>query len=142
MYKYETAKKIEGRAIKFLVDKMDKSFKQMVVGQYSVADLIVKKNSKYFCAEVKSRTYGLEFFEKYGVAVEDYKLQKIKQIYHSNKLVLITITSEGYILRSVIDDNTEIQYKVCSKTTSFDNQNKVEKKFRVSKDFQVIGKLD
>lgn len=139
---YMQAKQKENKLIKSLVDRMDSSFEKVRITEYCPADLVVKKNNNYFCAEVKSRTYGIEFFKKYGVMVEDYKLNKVKELYKCDKLILFTITSDGYILRSVIDNETPISYKRCAKTTAFSNNNIVEKKFRISNQFNIIGEYD
>ena len=113
------------------------------IDRYSPADLIIKDSmGNYHCLEVKVREnpYTLEHISNQGTWVEKMKLDKLKELYGVNSFTLITITSDKYFIRTIIDYNCDIEERLCKKTTVFWNTERVRKIFLVQKKFEQVGK--
>lgn len=104
-------------------------------------DAVLFKDGKLMCVEVKNRKYDLKFFKKYGVAVEDHKLQRAKIEWGLDKLILLTITSDNHLLVAEVTDNTSVEFKVAANQTDgelYGISYTKPKKMRVKKMFKII----
>jgi len=137
------SKEIENKIIKHYGDNAKRLGAKIIpVDKYSIADLVVKRGDKYSCLEVKARrgNYNLDFFKKSGMSCETSKLDKLSKLYGVETLTLVTVTSDGYILKGVATKDTPTRKFMSRKTTDFSNRKKVEKEFFVISDFKIENK--
>lgn len=134
---YEQAKQMELKLIdRVRSDMAKKGWNNVDIDDYSRGDLILEKDGEYKCFEVKTRTYDLRFFEKEGTSVEQSKLEELSNIYGVEDLILLTVTSDGWLLKSKITFNSKESYYWASKTTCFGNKKKTIKMVYLDKDFK------
>lgn len=136
---YEVSKEKELKVIQHYESRLGKNANVIEVDDYSPADMVVAYENGFWCLEVKSRQgrYDLEFFKKYGMSCETYKLKELSRIYGVKRMTLVTITSDGYVIKGVADFSTPTQTVMTAKTTAFANKTKVQKEFYVVKDFII-----
>jgi len=137
---YEKAKGIESKIIKNYGGKAkEKGFEIVEIDDYCPADLVVKKGNEYFCLEVKSRIgkYNLDFFKNRGMSCGTFKLKKCKELYGVNSMMLITVTSDGYILKGIANSSTPTEKFMIPSTTSFENKKKIKRELFIIKDFTI-----
>lgn len=143
---YDRYKRIEQQIIDYYINKfkeVDKLCRVVDVDRYSPADLIIQDNrGNYHCLEIKVREepYTLEYVTIQGTWVEKNKLDRLKELYDVNSFTLITITSDKYFIRTIIDYDCEREERLCKRTTAFRDYERVKKIFLVQKKFEQIGK--
>lgn len=143
-----TNKEIELKLIEKIVEKLDTNrFEQQKISNTCEADLVVfdKVKYKFYCAEVKNRSYSFDFFKKNGTIVETNKLLALMNKFAVTELTLFTITSDNYVLKSKVNLKTDKIKKIAKRTTCstiYNNYTLIEKEFYVTKDFEVVYKLN
>lgn len=145
---YNKYKDIEQQIINYytmLFKNVDNMCEVIEIDRYSPADLIIKDSmGNYHCLEVKVREnpYTLQHISGQGTWVEKIKLDKLKELYDVNSFTLITVTSDKYFIRTIIDYSCEVEERLCKRTTVFGNTDMVRKVFLVQKKFEQIGKAE
>lgn len=123
-----------------LIEKVRKDMERLgwenvSIDDYCRGDLILKKCNEYRCYEVKCRTYDLSFFEQNGTSVEMSKLEELNNQYGIDYLTLLTVTSDGWLLKSKITFNSLKSGYFASKTTCFGNKKRRFKTVYLDKGF-------
>lgn len=150
MLKIDKAMSSEDKVKRYYIDlfkKVDCNCLVIDEGKFSVMDLVIKDSigGNYHLLEVKQRfgIYTLEYItQTNGIWVEKYKLDEIKRKYNKDNFTLIVITSDNYVIKTVIDDSCEYKKRATRKTTCFANNKYVEKEYLVTHNYEYVCKLE
>lgn len=153
MLKIDKAMSSEDKVKRYYIDlfkKVDCNCLVINEGKFSVMDLVIKDSisGNYHLLEIKQRfgIYTLEYItQSNGIWVEKYKLDEVKRKYNKDNFTLIVITSDNYIIKTVINDNCDYKKRATRKTTCsayYNDYTYVEKEYLVTHNYEYVCKLE
>lgn len=128
---------IESALTTYYSEKYGKVAKNL--NKYSAMDIVLELSNRNLAMEIKVRygKYTCDYLLKNGAYVEYDKLTRANKEFGVNKYVLIIVTADNKVLTSVVDGTEQTENKRACKTTHTRDNEWIEKKMTVVKEFKV-----